>query len=105
MDVRFPRPARSMGLDNYLEIEKQMKDLKCKKEKILEELKREQTLLDLAKFNFQRKKNEFIRFLAQSSSIATQVIFCLDVGILILGYLQKLDCSLKVWNMIFYYGI
>ncbi|MED6170177.1 hypothetical protein PIB30_028410 [Stylosanthes scabra] len=73
VDVRFPRPARSMGIDNSLKLEMQLKDLKSQKENILEDLKREQTMLDVAKYNFQKKKNEYIRFLAESSANATQV--------------------------------
>ncbi|XP_061337949.1 protein DEFECTIVE IN MERISTEM SILENCING 3-like isoform X2 [Gastrolobium bilobum] len=71
--VRFPTPEKSMGLDNNIEIETQLKEMTWKKEKILEELKRERTLLDMAKFNFNKKRNEFVKFLAQSSSYATEV--------------------------------
>ncbi|KAL4375303.1 hypothetical protein AHAS_Ahas05G0268300 [Arachis hypogaea] len=71
IDVRFPRPEISMGIDNSLKLEMQLKDLKSQKENILEDLKREQTLLDVAKVNFQKKKNEYIRFLAESSANAT----------------------------------
>ncbi|KAK7350985.1 hypothetical protein VNO77_10093 [Canavalia gladiata] len=72
VDVRFPRPERSTGPDNHSEIERQLKDFKWKKENILEEIKRERTLLDMAKFNFNKKKSDFVKYLAQSSSYATQ---------------------------------
>lgn len=92
VDVIFPRPERSMGLDNHIEIEKQMKDAQWKREKILEDLKRERTLLDMAKFNFNKKKNDFLRFLAHSSSYATQVIF-LEIQVLNLGDLYNPECG------------
>ncbi|XP_057452576.1 protein DEFECTIVE IN MERISTEM SILENCING 3-like isoform X1 [Lotus japonicus] len=72
VDVKFPKPDRSTELDGEIETERQMKDIKWKKEKVLEDLKRERTLLDMAKFNFSKKKNDFLKFLAQSSSYATQ---------------------------------
>ncbi|CAJ1974403.1 unnamed protein product [Sphenostylis stenocarpa] len=75
IDLRFPRPERSMELDNHnIEIARQLKEVRWKKEKILEELKREQTLLDMTRSNFNKKKGEYLKFLAQSSSNATQVI-------------------------------
>lgn len=49
-----------------------MKELKWKKEKTLDDIKREQVLRDHAVFNFGKKKEEFVKFLAQSSS-ANQV--------------------------------
>lgn len=73
IDVRFPRPERSMELDNHHgEISRQLKEVKWKKEKILEELKREQTLLDMTRLNFNKKKGDYLKYLAQSSSNATQ---------------------------------
>ncbi|TKY74089.1 DEFECTIVE IN MERISTEM SILENCING 3 [Spatholobus suberectus] len=73
VDVRFPRPERSMGLDNHhIEIERQLKDVIWKKEKILDELKRERMLLDMTRFNFNKKKSDYLKYLAQSSSDATQ---------------------------------
>ncbi|CAL0305430.1 unnamed protein product [Lupinus luteus] len=70
--VRFPSPESSMGSDIKIETERKMKDVKLKKEKILEELKRERTLLDMAKFNFNKMKSDFVKFLAHSNSYATQ---------------------------------
>ncbi|KAK7410719.1 hypothetical protein VNO78_01732 [Psophocarpus tetragonolobus] len=73
VDVRFPRPERSVGLDNHhVELERQLNDVKWKKEKILEELKREQILLDTTRFNFEKRKTDYLKYLAQSSSNATQ---------------------------------
>ena len=74
-----------MELDNHHgEISRQLKEVKWKKEKILEELKREQTLLDMTRLNFNKKKGDYLKYLAQSSSNATQVIY-LEIGCLILG--------------------
>ncbi|KAJ1382820.1 hypothetical protein SESBI_43942, partial [Sesbania bispinosa] len=72
VDVRFPRPERSMEHDNYIEFERQMKDIKWKKEKILEDIKRERSMMDMAKFNFNKKKSDFLKYLSQSSTYATQ---------------------------------
>ncbi|XP_017973165.1 PREDICTED: protein DEFECTIVE IN MERISTEM SILENCING 3 [Theobroma cacao] len=73
VDVRFPKPsAKSDVPQNYIETEKQMKEMTWRKEKLEEDMKREQALLDNAKFNFERKKQDFVKFLAQSSSFATQ---------------------------------
>lgn len=68
MNVRFAKPTASRTMDNYSETEKKMKELKWKKDKTLEDIKREQVLRDHAVFNFGKKKEEFVRCLAQSSS-------------------------------------
>ncbi|CAL5204060.1 unnamed protein product [Lathyrus oleraceus] len=68
VNLRFLRPERSAGLDEQVEIEKKMKDAQLKKEKILEDLKRERTLLDTVKHNFSKKKIDFLKYLASSSS-------------------------------------
>lgn len=61
--------------ETYIQSEKQIKELKWKKEKMMEDIKRERALLDNAKFKFDRKKQEFLKFLAESSSYASQVNF------------------------------
>ena len=66
--------ATSDVLQNYIETEMQMKEIRWEKEKLEEDMKRELALLNNAKFNFERKKQDFVKFLAQSSSYATQVI-------------------------------
>lgn len=73
IDVRFPKPSVVSGLpESYLGTERQIQELKWKKEKMVEDTKREQALLDNAKFKFDRKKQEFLKFLAESSSYASQ---------------------------------
>ncbi|KAI6706534.1 hypothetical protein NL676_009496 [Syzygium grande] len=75
VDVRFPVPSASgaSGLPaNYREMENQMEDLKWRREKLLEDLRRERQTMDQAKLSFERKKQEFVVFLAQSSSYVTQ---------------------------------
>lgn len=73
--MRFPKPSVVSGLpESYLGTERQIQELKWKKEKMVEDTKREQALLDNAKFKFDRKKQEFLKFLAESSSYASQVI-------------------------------
>jgi len=72
VDVRFPVPSgASSRPTNYREIENRMKDLKWKREKLLEDLRQERQMLDHAKLDFERKKQEFFMFLGQSSSYAT----------------------------------
>lgn len=72
--VRFPVPSGASSRPaNYHIVENQMKELKGKREKLLEDLQRERQMLDHAKLAFDRKKQEFVMFLAQSSSYATQV--------------------------------
>ncbi|KAI4307106.1 hypothetical protein L6164_030327 [Bauhinia variegata] len=46
---------------------------KWKKENILEDIKRGKSFLDVANSNFDKKESEFLKFLAESSSYATQV--------------------------------
>lgn len=73
VDVSFSKPSVALSLpESYLGAERQIQELKWKKEKMAEDIKREQTLLDNAKFKFDRKKQEFLKFLAESSSYASQ---------------------------------
>ncbi|XVF10078.1 hypothetical protein REPUB_Repub07fG0152200 [Reevesia pubescens] len=73
VDLRFPKPsATSDVLQENIESEKRMKEMRWEKEKLEEDMKRELALLSNAKFNFERKKQDFVKFLAQSSSYATQ---------------------------------
>ncbi|XP_050237479.1 protein DEFECTIVE IN MERISTEM SILENCING 3-like isoform X2 [Mercurialis annua] len=72
VDVRFPKPS-SNPPDIYLETEKQLKEVTWKKEKMTQDIKREQSLWNAAKYNFERKKEEFVKFLAETSAYATQV--------------------------------
>lgn len=73
--MRFLKPSAMSDMpENYIETEKQMKEMRWQKEKLEEDIKRELALLNSAKFNFERKKQDLIKFIAQSSSYATQVI-------------------------------
>jgi hypothetical protein len=73
--VKFPKPSVTSTIrENYIEVERQVKEMKGKKEKMLEDMTREQALLHAAKFDFDKKKQEFLKFLAESSSNATQVV-------------------------------
>ncbi|KAF8045023.1 hypothetical protein N665_5731s0001 [Sinapis alba] len=67
VNVRFAKPTASQTTDNYSEAERQMNELRWKKEKTLEDIKRAQVLRDHALYNFGKKKEEFVRCLAQSS--------------------------------------
>ncbi|PKI66805.1 hypothetical protein CRG98_012811 [Punica granatum] len=68
--VRFSIASGSKYPVHYYETEKEMKDLKWKREKLLEDVQRERQLLDHAKLHFERKKQEFVKFLAHSSTYA-----------------------------------
>ncbi|XP_024029766.1 protein DEFECTIVE IN MERISTEM SILENCING 3 [Morus notabilis] len=70
VDVRFPKASLASSLPETYK--KQIQELKWKKEKMMEDIKRERALLDNAKFKFDRKKQEFLKFLAESSSYASQ---------------------------------
>ncbi|ESQ45615.1 hypothetical protein EUTSA_v10010429mg [Eutrema salsugineum] len=67
VNIRFAKPIASRVMDNYSETEKQMREMKWKKDKTLEDIKREQVLREEAVFNFGKKKEEFVRFLAQTA--------------------------------------
>lgn len=72
VEIKFPKRSGRLNLsnlpENYFDAENRMKELKWKRARFVEDLQREQTLLDQAKFNFEIKKQEFVKFLAQSSS-------------------------------------
>ncbi|MCD7458068.1 hypothetical protein HAX54_037089 [Datura stramonium] len=74
VEIKFPKSSGSSNLpENYFDTESRMKELKWKRARVVEDLQREQTLLDHAKFNFEIKKQEFVKFL-HSSSYVTAVI-------------------------------
>jgi len=91
--VRFAKPTASRTMDNYSEAEKKMKELKWKKEKTLEDIKREQVLREHAVFNFGKKKEEFVRCLAQSSC-TNQVLKLVFMYLLTLLFYHSI-CLLK----------
>ncbi|CAK9151608.1 unnamed protein product [Ilex paraguariensis] len=75
VDVIFPKISGSSNLpENYFETENRIKEMQWKKERILEDMQREQGLLDLIKFNYDIKKQEFVKLLAKSSSNDPQVL-------------------------------
>ncbi|CAN1812842.1 Protein DEFECTIVE IN MERISTEM SILENCING 3, partial [Linum perenne] len=74
MNIRFPKPSVSNLSSKYSETEKQLREMRWKKDKIDEDMKREQALLDAAKYQFQIKKEEFVKFLAECSSYTTQEV-------------------------------
>lgn len=73
VDVRFPKFSQRAGLpDKYYELENQIKQKKWEKERLQEDIRREQALLDQEKYNFSLRKQDFLKFLADSSTIITQ---------------------------------
>lgn len=57
----------------YIEVEKEMKELKWKRERMMEDIQREEAMLAHIKYNFEVKKQEFLGFMAQSSPYPMQV--------------------------------
>ncbi|XP_019070150.1 protein DEFECTIVE IN MERISTEM SILENCING 3 isoform X2 [Solanum lycopersicum] len=74
INVKFPKSSRGSNLpQNYFEIGREIKEMKWKKERTVEDMQREQVLLERARFNFDLKKQGYMMFLAQSSTYATQL--------------------------------
>ncbi|XP_073127030.1 protein DEFECTIVE IN MERISTEM SILENCING 3-like [Henckelia pumila] len=73
-DVKFPVGFERLSLpEKYLEIENQIKETKWKKDRMAEDLVREQSYLDHARVNYEIKKQEFLKLIAQSSMYTAQV--------------------------------
>lgn len=68
--MRFSVASSSKYPAHYYETEKEMECLKWKREKLLEDIQRERQLLDHAKLHFEKKKQEFVKFLAHTSNYA-----------------------------------
>ncbi|KAL1833121.1 hypothetical protein ACET3Z_002772 [Daucus carota] len=67
-EVKFPRICEKSSVPgNYYEIENNLHRKKWDLERLLEVMQREQSKLDQAKFDFEIKKQDFVRFLARSS--------------------------------------
>ncbi|KAG8390419.1 hypothetical protein BUALT_Bualt01G0081400 [Buddleja alternifolia] len=73
IDIKFPNGSERLNLpEKYFEIENRVKETKWKKDRVFEDMQREQALLDRARFNYETKKQEFVQFFAQCSSQAHQ---------------------------------
>ncbi|KAK9665290.1 hypothetical protein RND81_14G103000 [Saponaria officinalis] len=73
LSVRFPIYSPKDRLpEKYYELENQLKQRKWEKERIQEDIRREQALLDQEKYNYQLRKQDFLKFLADTSSVITQ---------------------------------
>ncbi|KAL9163120.1 hypothetical protein ABFS82_06G020700 [Erythranthe guttata] len=71
--VKFPIGSKPLMLPaSYFEIEGRLKETKWKKDRTSEDMQREQTLLDRVIFNYETKKREFVKFLAESSPLTAQ---------------------------------
>ncbi|KAL2921822.1 Protein DEFECTIVE IN MERISTEM SILENCING 3 [Bienertia sinuspersici] len=72
-DVRFPKCSMRAGLsDKYHELENQIRQKKWEKDRMQQDIRREQALIDQQKSIFSSKKQEFLKFLADSSSFMAQ---------------------------------
>ncbi|XP_058095892.1 protein DEFECTIVE IN MERISTEM SILENCING 3-like [Magnolia sinica] len=73
IDVRFPVNSGHSYLHvDIVKTEEQIKQMTWEKERIDEDMKREEDLLSNAKGSFDYKKQEFMKFLGRSSSYVTQ---------------------------------
>lgn len=73
INVKFPKGCGTSNLPvNYLETEKQIKEMKWKAERIQEDMQREQALLNHAMSSFDEKKKEFVKYMVERSSYSTQ---------------------------------
>ncbi|XP_076917038.1 protein DEFECTIVE IN MERISTEM SILENCING 3-like [Bidens hawaiensis] len=70
MKVRFVR--KFSAPENLVDIEKQLKELKWTKETAVEEVHREEAMLTHVKYTFEVKKQEFVRFMTQTSPYVMQ---------------------------------
>ncbi|EPS69220.1 hypothetical protein M569_05551, partial [Genlisea aurea] len=69
--ITFPcDPPGVLHPAEYLELQKESKETEWKKNRTLEDLKKEEELLNLASYKYEEKKREFVEFLATSSSYA-----------------------------------
>ncbi|KAJ0103638.1 hypothetical protein Patl1_05161 [Pistacia atlantica] len=82
IDVRF---AKSCGMlnkpDYYAATEKQIQEMKWKKENLMDDLKRETSLWKAAKDSFERKKEQLLKFLADSATYASQLVNSCDIEV------------------------
>ncbi|KAL9252543.1 DEFECTIVE IN MERISTEM SILENCING 3-like protein [Drosera capensis] len=74
VSVTFPKSSKRSDLpENYFEIEAQIRQKKWRKDRLQDDMKREQQLLDQTRYNFQVNKQEFVKFIADSSSYMAQL--------------------------------
>ncbi|KAL5703998.1 hypothetical protein ACHQM5_022480 [Ranunculus cassubicifolius] len=73
VEVRFPVSTETANLPlNYLEAEQQIKLMKWEKERIFEDIQREEALLNHAKQTFGYKKGEYLKFATESAAYFDQ---------------------------------
>lgn len=72
-DVRFPKAKLDVPLE-FFEVKKQMKQKEWEKERLDEDMQREQSMLNQGKDNFQKTKLELVNLLAERSRCMKQSI-------------------------------
>lgn len=73
VEVRFPvSTATSVLPTHYLAAEERIKFMKWEKERVQEDIQREEALLEHANTNFKYKKDEFMKFAAESYAYLNQ---------------------------------
>ncbi|XP_042487850.1 protein DEFECTIVE IN MERISTEM SILENCING 3-like isoform X2 [Macadamia integrifolia] len=67
-EVRFPIDSGTTNLPpDYIQAEENMKKMNWEKERLLEDMQREQALMNHVKGKYDSKKQEFVKFIAQGS--------------------------------------
>lgn len=75
VSVKFPVISGPPSLpDTYYETENEIKELIWRQSKIMDDIQRERQLLEREKAKFDKKKQEFLKFVADSSEFTHQVI-------------------------------
>lgn len=72
VEVRFPKSSGSNLPLEYFETEKELTEVNWKREKVEEDIQREQSLLNHINYTFRIKKQAFIKYLADSSPYGIQ---------------------------------
>ncbi|KAK1277028.1 hypothetical protein QJS04_geneDACA019614 [Acorus gramineus] len=74
VEVRFPICSEASNIPIDLNTEEQLKKMEWRQERLVEDIHREEELLNNAKLMFNSKKQEFMKFLGEGSRQVTQAL-------------------------------
>lgn len=74
MEVRFPISSGNFLPDDVNKTMEQIKLMEWEKERLSEDMQREEVLLSNVKTSFDFKKQQFVKYLGESSPFVTQVL-------------------------------
>ncbi|KAK1302475.1 hypothetical protein QJS10_CPB12g00829 [Acorus calamus] len=74
VEVRFPICSEASNTSTDLNTEEQLKKMEWRQERLVEDIHREEKLLNNAKLMFNAKKQEFMKFLSEGSRQVTQAL-------------------------------